>query len=99
VTLAVNVNVGNSLIKMSDYTNTTWAPTINLKIVGTRTFDATAGTYPVSSWSGGQTGDVLPGMTEALWAPGNFRPTMTDTSAAAAGLRPIFSIEVITDQG
>jgi hypothetical protein len=38
-------------------------------------------------------------MTEALWAPGNFRPSMTDISAEAAGLRPIFSIEVITDQG
>jgi hypothetical protein len=37
-------------------------------------------------------------MTEALWAPGNFRPSMTDISAEAAGLRPIFSIEVITDQ-
>jgi hypothetical protein len=43
--------------------------------------------------------DVLPGMTTALWAPGNYRPTMTDTSAAVAGLRPVFSIEVITDQG
>ncbi|RPJ64685.1 MAG: hypothetical protein EHM23_00050 [Acidobacteria bacterium] len=100
VTLALNVSV-SGMIKMSDYSNTTWAPTIDLKRLGTRTFDATAGTYPVSSWSNTATAhaDALPGMTEALWAPGNFRPSMTDTSAAAAGLRPIFSIEVITDQG
>jgi len=101
VTLALGIQASGSLVKMSDYSNTTWAPTIDLKRTGTRTFDATAGTYPVASWSNTATAhaDVLPGMTEALWAPGNFRPSMTDVSAEVAGLRPVFSIEVITDQG
>jgi len=101
VTLALGIQASNLLVKMSDYANTTWAPVIDLKKTGTRTFDATAGTYPVSSWSSTAVAaaDTLPGMTEALWAPGNFRPSMTDVSGEAAGLRPIFSVEVITDQG
>jgi hypothetical protein len=100
VTLALGIEPSGNLVKMSDYSTAAWAPTIDLKRTGTRTFDATAGTYPVSSWSNTATAhaDVLPGMTEALWAPGNFRPSMTDVSAEAAGLRPVFSIEVITDQ-
>jgi hypothetical protein len=100
VTLALGINVSNVLIKMSDYSNTTWAPTIDLKKTGTRTFDATANTYPVTwSTTAVAAADVLTSQTEALWAPGNFRPSMTDVSTEAAGVRPIFSIEVITDQG
>ena len=100
VTLALAINVSNQFIKMSDYTTVTWAPTIDLKKTGTRTFDATAGSYPVS-WSSTAVAaaDALPTMTEALWAPYNFRPSMTDISSEAAGVRPIFSIEVVTDQG
>ena len=51
-------NSNNQPIKMSDRSNAAkWNPVVNLKTAGTRIFDATAGTYPVS-WTGTQAGDV-----------------------------------------
>jgi len=94
--VSIDLQASNFLVKMSDYSNTTWQPIIDLSRTGTRTFDATAGTYPVSSWSNTATlhADVLPGMTEALWVPLNYRVNTSGTAAAA-----VFSVEVITDQG
>jgi hypothetical protein len=82
--------MGNALVR-----DVIWEPVINLKTAGARVFDATAGTYPVN-WTGGQTGDVITGMPDPLWLPGNFRVLM---SAITAGTGPVFTVEVITDQG
>jgi len=80
---------------MSDFSNTTWHPIIDLNKTGTRTFDATANTYPVT-WSSTAVGasDTLTSQTFATWSPGNYR-VVTSGAAAAA----VFSVEVITDQG
>jgi hypothetical protein len=100
VLASINLQASNVLIKMSDFSNTTWAPVIDLKKTGTRTFDATANTYPVTWTSTAvSAADTLPSQTEALWIPGNYRMTMTDISAESSGTWPAFSIEVITDQG
>jgi hypothetical protein len=94
--VSIDLQASNILIKMSDFSNTTWHPIIDLNKTGTRTFDATANTYPVSSWSSTAVAaaDTLPGQTEALWVPGNYRVVTSGTAAAA-----VFSVEVITDQG
>jgi hypothetical protein len=96
-TVNATLNLGNALIA-TDYSDTAWAPVIDLKTTGARIFDATAGSYP-ASWAGAQSGDTLPGMSEALWCPGNFRVTMTDISGEDAGTWPQFTVEFITDQG
>ena len=98
--VVANLSLGNALINMATFVDTAWTPVIDLKTAGTRTFDATAGTYPVN-WASTATGasDTLPGMSAALWAPGNYRMTMTDISAEASGTWPEFSVEVICDQG
>ena len=93
--VSIDLQASNILIKMSDFSNTTWHPIIDLNKTGTRTFDATANTYPVT-WSSTAVGasDTLTSQTFATWSPGNYR-VVTSGAAAAA----VFSVEVITDQG
>jgi len=95
-TVNATLNLGNALIA-TDYSDTAWAPVLDLKTTGARIFDATAGSYPVN-WSGAQAGDTLPGMTGALWCPGNFRITMTDIGAESPAVWPEITVEFITDQ-
>jgi hypothetical protein len=86
---------GNATVKMSDFGDVVWNQTIDLKTSGTRTFDTVADPYP-TVWTGGVGADVLTGMTEAQWATSNFYVFM-DTRAAGTG--PVFSVNVICDQG
>jgi len=91
---------GNAAIKMSDGSNVPWNQVINLKTTGTRTFDVDVDPYP-TAWSGGVTGDTLTGMSEALWSTSNFYMVMTDITAETVPptVRPVFTVEVITDLG
>jgi len=78
---------------MSDFASVIWNPSIDLKTAGTRTFSApTAG----GSWTGGVGADVLVGMPSAQWATSNFY-VFIDTFAAGTG--PLFTVDVICDQG
>jgi len=99
-TVVANLLLGNSLINMSTFADAAWAPIIDLKKTGTRTFDATANTYP-TTWSSTAVAaaDTLPSQTAALWSPGNYRMVMTDISGQSSGTWPAFSVEIVTDQG
>lgn len=88
--------LGN-LIKIGDFSDSSYAPTINLKAAGTRSLDCRSG-YP-AVWSGVQSGDSLANVSEALWMCSNQRMTMTDVSGQSSGTWPSFSIEIFTDQG
>jgi hypothetical protein len=79
-------------VKVSDRSDTTYSRTINLKVLGTRTLDVSGG-YP-AAWTGVQSGDTLPDLTEALWSCGNYNPGMTAALTTGA-----FNVEIITDQG
>jgi hypothetical protein len=97
VTATINSSNGQP-VKVADGLNSTWSQIINLKIAGVRTFDATAGTYPVA-WTGAQTGDTLASQTVALWCGSNFVTTITDVSSDPGASPMEFTIELITDQG
>jgi len=98
--VTATLSFGNATVKMSDYSDLIWNPVINLKTTGTRTFDVDADPYP-TAWTGGVAGDTLTGMSEAQWATSNFRVLMTDITGEAvpATTRPVFTVEVICDQG
>ncbi len=84
-------------VKMSDSSDVSFNPIINLKTAGTRSLDCTGG-YP-AAWTGGQTGDTLPTVTEDWWLCGAHHMSMTDVSGESSGGWPAFSIEIETDQG
>ena len=93
-TVRATLTFGNATVRMSDFVDVVWNPVINLKAGGTRTFSApTAG----GSWTGTiDASDVLTGMPSAQWATSNFRVVI---DAFVAGTGPVFTVEVITDQG
>jgi hypothetical protein len=81
----------------TSYGTASFRPYVNLKIGGLRSLDASGGSYPVP-WTGGQSGDVLPTLTQSLWGGGNFLWNFDDISSDAN--HPIsVTIEVKLNQG
>lgn len=78
------------------YSSTEYLVSINLKVEGARSLLVT-GSYP-AIWSGGQSGDSLPNLTEPLWWPDSVFKVATDLSGDP-GNQCVVILELQTDQG
>lgn len=78
-------------------TSTGFNPRINVKIAGERVFT------PGVAATGGQSGDTLPTLPAGAWINNGFDPVLstniTSEYLADTGVGPVFTIEMITDQG
>lgn len=75
-------------------TQTNWNPQVNAKIAGTRTWTLAGG------WLGTQFGDSLSNPPAAMWLAGIQSPHLsTDVTGQASNVRPIFSVEITSNQG
>lgn len=92
----VTATLGNTCVKASDFTDISFVPVINMKagLNVPRILDC-RNAASTGTWVGGQTGDSLPDITEAIWSGCNFRCSMT-TPLVGPGL---VEVEYITDQG
>lgn len=83
----------------TSYGSSSYSPVINIKSASPalRALDASAGSYPVS-WSGGQSGDTLSNLTQALWAPNLFQSLLTDLSGDPSHPFSV-TVEFVTNQG
>ena len=93
----VNLQIGGQFnnyptIDATGATNT-WGPIINLKTAGTRTYTGAS-----TSWSGSQTGDTLPTLSNPSYMSGRFGPfTSVDLTSETASACPIVTLTAQTN--